>query len=49
MKAPIIIDFGLSIDINQIKYEKTYLKKLFYIYAEYYIWPLEIHYLSLCK
>lgn len=47
MKTPVIIDFGLSINMNMVKYEKQYMKQIFYIYApEYYIWPLEVHYLS---
>ena len=42
---PIIIDFGLSIDITSLK--ESNLKNYFYIhYAKYYIWPLEIHYLT---
>lgn len=44
LQAPTLIDFGLSIDFNNIN-EKN-MKKYFYVYApEYYIWPLEIHYL----
>lgn len=45
MKIPIILDFGISIDVNSFNYKS--LKDFFYIYApEYYIWPLEVHYLS---
>ena len=45
MKITIILDFGISIDINSFNYKS--LKDFFYIYApEYYIWPLEVHYLS---
>jgi hypothetical protein len=41
---PIIIDFGISINVNSFKYKS--LKDFFYIYApQYYVWPLEVHYL----
>ena len=41
-KIPIIIDFGLSIPLNDIRPE-TY-KKYFYAYSpSYYIWCIEIH------
>jgi serine/threonine protein kinase len=44
MKTPIIIDFGISININSLKYKS--IKEFFYVYApEYYVWPLEVHYL----
>lgn len=44
-EAPIIIDFGLSIKVSTL--EKN-LRKYFYIYApQYYIWPLEVHYINL--
>ena len=44
LQAPTLIDFGLSMDIEDLN-DKT-LKKYFYIYApDYYIWPLEVHYL----
>lgn len=43
-EIPLLIDFGLSVEINKIN--KTNLKEMFYVYApEYYIWSLEIHYL----
>ena len=43
---PLLIDFGLSIDMSK-KYTQKFLKSMFYVYApQYYIWPLEIHYLS---
>jgi serine/threonine protein kinase len=43
-KMPIIIDFGISINVNSFKYKS--LKDFFYIYApQYYVWPLEVHYL----
>jgi serine/threonine protein kinase len=41
-KIPIIIDFGLSIPVNDIRPE-TY-KKYFYAYSpKYYIWCIDIH------
>jgi len=43
-EIPLLIDFGLSVNILTITNEK--LKRIFYVYApEYYIWPLETHYL----
>ena len=43
-EIPLLIDFGLSVNILTITNEK--LKNIFYVYApEYYIWPLETHYL----
>ena len=43
-QLPLLIDFGLSIQVNKIK--KQNLSQLFYTYApEYYFWPLEVHYL----
>ena len=46
LDAPIIIDFGLSIQVSKIN--KNNLKDFFYVYApEYYVWPLEVHYLNL--
>ncbi len=43
---PIIIDFGLSLPMESITNDN--LLNYFYIYApEYYIWPLEVHYLNL--
>ena len=48
-EIPIMIDFGLSINMNElinqsISVEK--LKKYFYVYgADYYVWPIEVHYL----
>ena len=45
-KIPIIIDFGLSINMNNIS--KINLNEVFYTYApQYYVWPLEVHYLGL--
>jgi len=50
---PIIIDFGLSIDVNKVLKafggEKTnvgLLKNYFFTsYPKYYIWPIEVHYI----
>ena len=43
---PIIIDFGLSLPMNSLDTDTMY--NYFYIYApEYYIWPLEVHYINL--
>tara|TARA_Y100001970_G_C14167947_1_gene822436 strand:- start:53 stop:1204 length:1152 start_codon:yes stop_codon:yes gene_type:complete len=43
---PIIIDFGLSIPMTKITNDNLHI--YFYIYApEYYIWPLEVHYLNM--
>ena len=49
-KIPILIDFGLSIPFSFsetiLSTDENFLSKYFYIYApEYYIWPIEIHYL----
>ena len=45
-EIPIIIDFGLSIQINILLDDKNYYR-YFYIYApDYYVWPLEVHYLN---
>lgn len=51
-KMPIIIDFGLSLDVNKVLQafggEKTniaLLKNYFFTsYPRYYIWPIEVHY-----
>lgn len=44
-QIPLLIDFGLSVDMS-ITDEKQ-IKKIFYVYApSYYVWPLEVHYLS---
>ena len=47
MKEPVIIDFGLSIAIEELEnVDNKKLKEYFYIYApDYYIWTLEVHYL----
>ena len=45
-KIPLVIDFGLSINMNDI--DKLNLNEVFYTYApQYYVWPLEVHYLGL--
>ena len=45
-KMPLIIDFGLSINLNNI--DNINLNEVFYTYApQYYVWPLEVHYLGL--
>ena len=41
---PIIIDFGISIDIKQLN-QTTYKKHFYIFYPEYYIWCLDIHYI----
>lgn len=42
---PIIIDFGIS--IHKAKLDATTFKKHFYVYyPEYYIWCIDIHYIS---
>ena len=42
---PIIIDFGLSFDVKNIKEEN--MKKFFYVYGpDYYLWAPEAHFLS---
>lgn len=39
---PILIDFGLSIPIKEVK--KSNLTDYFYVYApKYYLWPIEVH------
>ena len=44
---PVIIDFGLSIPLKSLQTKKDF-HNYFYIYApEYYVWPLEVHYLNL--
>ena len=51
--VPIVIDFGLSLDINKVLQafdgEKTdvgLLRRYFFTsYPKYYVWPLEVHYI----
>ena len=47
-KNPIMIDFGLSIDINYIKIKIKELERAFYIEwaPEWTLWPIEVHYLG---
>ena len=41
-KNPLIIDFGISLDMRSFNYSK--LDDYFYVFApEYYIWSFEIH------
>lgn len=43
---PILIDFGLSIKMDKLIMSNLY--NYFYVYApQYYIWPLEVHYMNL--
>lgn len=43
---PILIDFGLSINMDNLILSNLY--NYFYVYApQYYIWPLEVHYMNL--
>lgn len=48
-KNPIIIDFGISIDMSNVN--SSNWQKKFYVYApEYYIWCMEIHFICyLCN
>jgi len=41
---PIIIDFGISIDIKRLNHS-TYKKHFYIFYPEYYVWCLDIHYI----
>ena len=44
-KLPLILDFGLSIKMDELKADN--MDKFFYIYApDYSPWPLEVHYIS---
>ena len=49
-KTPLIIDFGISIDMSKLINKATrnqYLGEYFYVYApQYYIWPLEVHFIN---
>ena len=45
-EKPVIIDFGLSIPIKELIASEQYYH-YFYIYApDYYVWPLEVHFLN---
>jgi tRNA A-37 threonylcarbamoyl transferase component Bud32 len=48
-EIPILIDFGLSVNMNNIIVDNITidkLKEMFYVYApDYYVWSLEIHYM----
>jgi hypothetical protein len=41
-KTPLIIDFGLSIPIKELKIE-NYSKYFYTFRASYYIWPIDVH------
>jgi serine/threonine protein kinase len=46
-KLPIIIDFGMSIDLKNIKQKNSNLSFYFFKYApDYYIWCPEIHFIN---
>ena len=45
ISLPIIIDFGLSFNVTELNSQNLF--NYFYVYApQYYIWPLEVHYLN---
>ena len=45
IKLPVIIDFGLSFNIEQIT--DANIEQYFYIYApDYYLWPMEVHFIN---
>ena len=47
---PIIIDFGLSFDVEEMLKDLNSPKYYYYFYRyvpEYYIWPLEVHFMNL--
>ena len=50
LKLPILIDFGLSINMKQLLVPNVKMKTLkynFYVFApDYFLWPLEVHYIS---
>ena len=45
--TPLIIDFGISVDMSKLINKATrnqYLSEYFYVYApQYYVWPLDVH------
>lgn len=48
-KVPLFIDFGLSLNMKKLLNFKTIgdLSRSFYIFApEYYVWPLEVHFIN---
>ena len=49
-RTPLLIDFGISIDMSKILNPATrqqFLSEYFYVYApQYYIWPLEVHFIN---
>jgi len=48
-EIPIMIDFGLSINMNELINQSISverLRKFFYVFGpDYYIWPIEVHYI----
>lgn len=44
---PLIIDFGISIDVSKLldpMLKNKYLSQYFYVFApQYYVWPVEVH------
>lgn len=48
-EIPIMIDFGLSINMNELINQNISVEKLrnyFYVFGpDYYVWPIEVHYL----
>lgn len=45
LNLPIIIDFGLSFKMSDLNSQTLF--NYFYVYApQYYIWPLEVHYMN---
>jgi len=50
LKLPILIDFGLSINMKKLLKADVKMKTLkyyFYVFApDYFLWPLEVHYIS---
>ncbi len=50
LKLPILIDFGLSINMKELlkpNVTKKTLQYNFYVFApDYFLWPLEVHYIS---
>lgn len=49
-RTPLLIDFGISIDMDKLLNPLTrsqYLDNYFYVYApQYYVWPLEVHFIN---
>ena len=46
-KLPLLIDFGLSAIIDDEIVSDEQMKEIFYVFGpDYYVWPLEVHYMS---